>query len=319
MELRIKILRILVFLLFLIWITFLFSSCEREKAVFYPPELGELKVTYKTDKSVEVECSIIETGNLEIIEKGFCWCPKNDSTQICYIKLSIQDPFSSIVSELDKDAYYNISAYAKNLSGTTYSKALVMNGRTCVDLGLPSGTIWATCNIGASRPEDYGDYYAWGETQIKDIYTWESYIYAEGTTDDNPGITKYSNNYNIDTLTILDSNDDVASMNWGKCWRIPTYDKFVELIDKCSALWINQNGVFGYLFIGTNGNTIFFPAAGYRNSDGLVSGQGRYWSCSLYQERPRSAGYFWFDSSGYKAQNYYRYLGLSVRAVCNYR
>ena len=98
---------------------------------------------------------------------------------------------------------------------------------------------------------------------------------------------------------------------------MPTYNDFEELKNYCTVTWTTQNGVSGRLFTGTNGNTIFFPAAGYRqdNNSNREREQGRYWASSLYTERARSAGYLWFDSGGCKVQNYYRYLGYSVRAV----
>ncbi len=199
-----------------------------------------------------------------------------------------------------------------------------VNGHTYVDLGLPSGTLWAACNVGANSPEEYGDYFAWGETQPKETYDWSTYQYCNGSI---YTLTKYcnvafcGNNGFIDNLTVLQPMDDAATANWGNGWCTPTDDQWRELIDNTIASWITQNGVNGRLFTASNGNSLFLPAAGFRwglELDG-VSYFGGYWLSSLDTGNPSNAWYFNFGfGSGYcGGMSSYRGRGsgLSVRAV----
>jgi hypothetical protein len=191
-----------------------------------------------------------------------------------------------------------------------------------VDLGLPSGLLWATRNVGASSPEDYGDYFAWGETQLKSYYDWSTYQYT--CNDDYDGLTKYCNysyygcNGFTDNLTILQPGDDAATANWGSGARMPTRQEWEELRDYCSSVWTTQNGVNGRRFTGPNGNTLFLPAAGFRWNGGLnyAGNCGYYWSSSLNTDDPDSAWYFFFPL-GYTGVygSGHRYNGQSVRAV----
>ena len=195
-----------------------------------------------------------------------------------------------------------------------------------VDLGLPSGLLWARCNLGATTPEDYGNYYAWGETQAKSEYSWYTYRYGIGYN----YLTKYCNmsdfGYNgfTDTLTILEPNDDAATSILDSNAHIPTESEWNELIQYCTGEWTSLNGVGGYRFTGPNGNSIFLPAAGQRDSsDPSIVGEGMwgtYWSADLNIEFPSSARNFHFISEDYEtniAEMTYdgRYHGLSVRAV----
>ena len=193
-----------------------------------------------------------------------------------------------------------------------------------VDLGLPSGTMWATCNIGADTPEGYGDYFAWGETQPKDYYDWSTYQYSNGgTTWQNPNLTKYCNNSNYgyngftDDLATLLPEDDAATANWGADWRMPTKEELEELYNNTTCTWTQQNGVNGRLFTASNGNSLFLPAAGCRNTNSLnlAGSNGYYWSGSLGTEGPYSAWTLSFYSDGYDMYYGDRYFGRSVRAV----
>ena len=191
-----------------------------------------------------------------------------------------------------------------------------------VDLGLPSGIKWATCNVGATTPEDSGDYFAWGETEPKTTYSWSTYKYYNGTDDT---MTKYctSSSYGtVDNKTVLELEDDAAHVNWGGNWRMPTRAEQEELIDtnNCTWTWTTQNGVKGYKVTSVvNGNSIFLPAAGSRNygSLGNVGSHGYYWSSSLTSSNSHNACNVLFYSSLVDWSNYYgRYCGFSVRAVC---
>ena len=188
-----------------------------------------------------------------------------------------------------------------------------------VDLGLPSGLLWATCNVGANTPEEYGNYFAWGETQQKNFYDWSTYQYCMGSYNT---MTKYCDNSNYgyngftDNLTILLPEDDAATANWGNGWRMPTKEEFEELYNNTTHTWTNQNGVNGRLFTSSNGNNLFLPAAGghwdnYLYFDGEYGG---YWSSSLL-----AGNYAWFSDNSlgnhYGMYGYDRCYGRSVRPV----
>ena len=185
-----------------------------------------------------------------------------------------------------------------------------------VDLGLPSGTLWATCNVGANTPEQYGDYFAWGETAPKEVYNWENYQWCNGS--DN-SITKYcmdSSFGTVDGKTELEPEDDAAYVNWGLSWRIPSQDQTKELCDNCSWQWTQRNGVNGMLVIGVNGNTIFLPAAGFRmyNNISFAGSRGNYLSRSLAYS---NCAYYLYLESGLWIYNYYgdRFVGQTIRPV----
>ena len=187
-----------------------------------------------------------------------------------------------------------------------------------IDLGLPSGTKWANMNVGASTPEDYGGYYAWGETEEKDNYSWSTYKWCKGSYD---SMTKYCDNSDygtVDYKTTLDPQDDVAHVKWGGTWRMPTKAEQDELRNNCTWTWTTQNGVNGYKVTGPNGNSIFLPAAGYRIGTGVGDNRGSsgyYWSSSLYSNVSDYAFYLEFFSDGHGWDYYYRYRGRSVRPV----
>ncbi len=192
-----------------------------------------------------------------------------------------------------------------------------------VDLGLPSGTKWASCNLGATTPEDYGNYYAWGETAPKADYSWETYKYANGAKNK---LTKYCTDASYgdddftDDKTTLDPEDDAAHVNWGGKWRMPTIAEWTELCEQCTWTWTTQKGVNGRLVTSkTNGNSIFLPAAGLRTVTDLfdAGSYGFYWYSSLYVWRdPRLAWYLRFFSNGVYGDGFDRHWGLSVRPVC---
>ena len=188
-----------------------------------------------------------------------------------------------------------------------------------IDLGLPSGLKWASFNVGASKPEDYGNYYAWGEVETKEDYSWETYKWCNGSYNT---LTKYNTQSNygtVDNKTTLDPEDDVATTKLGGKWRMPTDEEWMELWDKCTWTWTTRNGVNGRLVTGLNGNTIFLPAADYRYWTDLsnVGSIGYYWSSSLYPSYSLSALNVYFRSDGvYRDFNYgRRYYGQSVRPV----
>ena len=177
-----------------------------------------------------------------------------------------------------------------------------------IDLGLPSGTKWACCNVGASKPEEYGTYYAWGETKTKEVYSWETYIHWDGSEE---------TCHNIGS-DIAGTKYDAATANWKAPWRMPTYEQCKELLDNCISEWTTQNDVNGRKFTGPNGGTIFLPAAGVRwHSDLNEAGWGGdYWSSTLYESYPSGACGLGFGWAGELYMGSYgRYGGLTVRPV----
>ncbi len=186
-----------------------------------------------------------------------------------------------------------------------------------VDLGL--SVKWANMNIGATKPEGYGAYFAWGETSPKSVYDWSTYKYSKGSVGST--MTKYCTSSScgtVDNKTTLDPEDDAAHVNWGGNWRMPTLAEQEELRNNCTWTWTTQNGVKGYQVKGKNGNSIFLPAAGSREDSDLydVGAYGDYWSSSLYAGRSDFAHYINFDSDYMNACCCDRYDGQSVRPVC---
>ena len=200
------------------------------------------------------------------------------------------------------------------------------NGHDYIDLGLPSGTMWATCNVGAEHPEDYGDYFAWGETTPKSTYNWSTYKYSKG---DYNQLTKYCTESDFgfngftDNLDVLQTGDDAATANWGEGWRTPTRKEWSELLIRCTLTKTTINGVNGCLFTARNGNSIFLPAAGSRRDDAprIVGDDGCYWSSTLNETYPDGVKGFKFALSidDYDIYDLSREAGLSVRAVCSSR
>ena len=199
-----------------------------------------------------------------------------------------------------------------------------LNGHEYVDLGLPSGTLWATCNVGADAPEEVGDYFAWGDTLPKEMYDWKSYRYAT-FVDGYYELTKYCTdsccgvNGFIDGLTILEPIDDAALANWGAGWRMPTKEEWEELYQNTDYVWTTQNGMKGRLLTGPNGNSIFFPATGFRLDGELIcTGLGIYWSSTLQTGSQVSAWSFHFNFENcHVCGTYERSRGQCVRAVCS--
>lgn len=177
-----------------------------------------------------------------------------------------------------------------------------------VDLELPSGIKWASYNIGAAKPEDFGSYYAWGETEEKDEYTWNSYLHCDGSS---------SSCHDIGT-NICNSQYDVAHAKWGGKWRLPTSEEFQELLDNCTREWTTLNGVNGRMFTSkTNGKSIFLPAAGDRwgTKEGSQGVYGYYWSGSLSTYSSGNAYRLNFNSGTEYTGDNFRYRGFTIRPV----
>ena len=189
---------------------------------------------------------------------------------------------------------------------------------TFLDLGLPSGTLWATCNVGASSPEEIGAYFAWGETSDKSTYAWDSYKYCNGDawsmkkycTDKEYGYNEFT-----DGLAELQSEDDAAMANLGNEWQIPSKAQFEELIDKkYTTLEKTSQGL--KITSKSNGHSIILPASGFKQGEDLkFADRGWYWSRSLDPKKPNKATFLWLQDDYAILQIEYRDQGLCVRPV----
>lgn len=227
------------------------------------------------------------------------------------------------ISSLNYSTTYYYCAYTCTCGKYTYSKVQEFTTSEkptvryeYVDLGL--SVKWATMNVGAESPEDYGDYFAWGETEPKSTYDWGTYKWCNGSSNT---MTKYCTSLiygKVDPKTTLDPEDDAAHVNWGGDWRMPTMDELNELRNNCTWTWTSQNGVNGYKVVGPNGNSLFLPAAGGRSDGylGIAGSYGFYWSSSLSEYRSYYAQSLDFNVGDVGWYGDYRYCGFSVRPVC---
>lgn len=197
-----------------------------------------------------------------------------------------------------------------------------LNGHEYVDLGLPSGTLWATCNIGADTVEEFGDYFAWGETEPKELYDWKSYQYGRFIHERyelNKYCTDSAYGFNglVDNLTVMEPDDDVARTCWGEGWRMPTIGEWEELFLNTTGVWTTLNDVKGWRCTASNGNSLFLPAAGYWWDDAFNADLGLYWSRTINKEFPYRAWGFHFNcDSSHLCGSSDRNRGQTVRAVC---
>ena len=274
------------------YLNLLVDDTKRIGAMVLPENASNPVLSWES--SDEAVAQVISNGLVVGISEGFCKisCSSTDGSGVsaeCLVRVG-------------------------SVSGTT-------NGHEWVELGLPSGTLWATCNVGADNPEEYGDYFAWGETQPKDDFNWSTYKYCTGYFD---ALTKYCSNFGNngfkDYLTELLPEDDAATANWGNDWQMPSCDQIAELFDSSytTTTWTTKDGVNGRLITSNrNGNSIFLPAAGYRYGTSLddAGSRGYYWSRSLDPNYNSYAYRLYFNSDGIDIYGNARSLGRSVRPV----
>ena len=276
-------------------------------------------------------------GNVE--ERGVCWdtqsnpCVRDNHV----IAGSGLGTFNCEIKGLLPDTKYYVRAYAISSMGISYGAQMsfITDKHAYVDLDLPSGTLWATCNVGANKPEDFGEFYAWGDTMFRYIaYEWRTYFYCNS---DDGKLTKYcydgaygSDGY-TDDLTILEPIDDVATAKWGCDWSTPSIAQWQELFDNTTNTRTSLNGVCGRRFTAKNGEEIFLPAAGgvisHPAEGGVIISEigdecvtASYWSSSLSTEyHPSYANFMFFDSKecyvGASNTMCPRCEGLSIRPV----
>ena len=269
--------------------------------------------TQKTSETLSIPLTNFHVAEDETTTIYFMLSPVNLSGKTVSITLSDEDG-KYIEFEVQGKDFLSGTAYAYTLTGGTKFVATIP--QYAVDLGLPSGTLWADRNVGAYSPEAYGDYFAWGETEPKDTYDWSTYKWCQGS---NRTLTKYCNSSlygTIDNKTTLDLEDDAAYVNMGEEWRMPTHAEQEELMNECTWTWTTQNGTNGYKVTGPNGNYIFLPAASSRINSILpaTGNAGVCWSSSLHDD-PLYAWMLGFPSSEPYLSGYIRCYGLSVRAV----
>ncbi|MBQ3324801.1 MAG: hypothetical protein IJG81_08170 [Muribaculaceae bacterium] len=233
----------------------------------------------------------------------------------CYTMISEAKVKKTRKARTEKRITKTPSLSSKEIGSETMNDSQkTTNEREYVDLGLPSGTLWATCNVGASSPYEAGSYFAWGETTPKQDYSLNSYKWYNTVTGK---YTKYCDNSSygvVDNKTELELADDAAYVNWGKNWRMPTKAQFDELRAECTWQW---NGS-GYLVTSKkNGATLILPAAGGRGGSllGLSGSYGYYWSRSLYPDYSHYAFNLYFHSGHVNTHYSSRFDGQSVRAV----
>lgn len=281
---------------------------------------------YYSDKTV----TSATNSNLYDIDQGFKTALDALVAERAETIETLADAEKCIVTHLDSrtvtDVYYTIEdgevvrhsdinvIYDSEATTVIYTKVELETSQHAtkefVDLGLPSGTLWATCNVGADSPQDIGLFFAWGDTEGHGAdptdgyrFSWENYKWCEVSGDDTY-FTKYVSDSSrgkdgfTDGKTELDPEDDAAYVNWGNNWRMPTYEQVKELKDKCTWEIITIGEVTGYEVTGPNGNVIFLPETGWRIDDMLMEG-GAYWSRTTNPESDGGAFFLSWDSTGW--------------------
>ena len=273
------------------------------------PQITTANVTSITTNTAVCGGNVTSDGNATITARGVCWSTSPNPTinNSKTINGSGIGSFTSNITELTENTTYYVRAYATNSKGTAYGdeKSFTtlpgINGYDWVDLGLPSGIKWAVCNVGATTPEGYGNYYAWGEITTKTSYNQSNSVTYGQQMSDISGNATY----------------DAARANWGGTWRIPTKAEMEELLNNCTWTWTTQNGVNGYRVIGSNGNSIFLPAAGnYVESSRYNEGSLLYWTSTPSDNTTSSHILVYSEINHYYyCSSMVRYTGLSVRPV----
>lgn len=269
-----------------------------------PASGGTRTITFSTSEEWIVECG---NSSWVSVDKSY-GSPGTNTISITFSKNELE------TSRTDYTYIRTNNSNFQDFMITTVQKGIPYSyGHEYIDLGLPSGTLWATMNIGASSPEDCGDYFAWGETTGyyggKTIFDLDSYKWYDGNK-----LTKYS----VSEKTRLELSDDVAYQSWGGYWRIPSTEQIEELFSECQITKTKQNGVNGVIITSNaNGQSLFFPETGERVGKGMYGGYGAYWSNTLCWGDDRNKFYAMIFSIYSRDSNImsYRPSGLCVRPV----
>lgn len=261
---------------------------------------------------------VTDNGGAEVTARGICWSEEQNPTLENYFTNDGEGDgtFSSEMTDLLSNTTYYVRAYATNSVGTVYGEEVsftTLEEPAYVDLGLPSGVKWAKYNVGAKTPEGYGEHYAWGEIETKEIYKYDCITYGKELGDIS-GNAEY----------------DVATAKWGEGWRSPRLADMYELVTECTWTWKSVNGVNGWMVKSkTNGNSIFLPTAGWMNTfaaeaagtEGVLDqgSWGYYWTTTPYDENlnlvNKGACFLMFSSGGYQTEVGLRFQGFSIRPV----
>ena len=279
-----------------------------------------------TDNSAVIEIEFHPTAaTIQTVTAYYTGGLKKEMTHVKGLVYRVE--LKNLQSDTEYHVYYEVSnVFSTAVLNDNYSFKTAKKGEKpnptvtpeYVDLGLPSGVKWATFNVGATQPEEYGDYFAWGETEPKELYDWSTYKWCDGSYNT---LTKYNTDSEygvVDNKKILESSDDAAYVNWGGNWRMPSVDEWNELLSHCSLKWEERNGVSGVALVSVqNGNSLFLPAAGvYHYDNGLVNlnVEGWYRTNSLDESRGTiSLGFSYTGSLNWYAND--RCFGQPVRPV----
>ena len=306
------------------------SFATTSEEVLLPTVITE-EVTDITTDSATSGGNVTSDGGATVTARGVCWStsqnPTIDDNDGMTTDGNGTGSFTSNIPNLAPNTRYYVRAYATNSAGTGYGDEISFTteeeeeegcepdgeiaGHYYVDLGLPSGVKWATCNVGASSPEDYGDYFAWGETSPKVVYDWDTYLHWNDL--DGDGYCDYGEP-TINSDISGNVQYDAATANWGGNWRMPTKDEMQELVDHCEWEWTQVNGVNGSKVIGPNGSCIFLPAAGLRYGTTLTNdgNYGSCWSSTPYDSYASHLSFYDGDEGVYGSNRYY---GQTVRPI----
>ena len=280
------------------------------------PTVETVSVTDIMTNNATVSGNVLSYGDGNIGECGVVYSASQNPTledSVVVYGETIGE-FTCSLTGLQPGITHYVRAYATGKKGTAYGEELSFTTEThaYVDLGL--SVKWATCNIGASSPEEYGDYFAWGETEPKEVYVWSTYKWCNGSQNT---LTKYCTNKEygaVDNKITLELEDDVAHVNWGGEWRMPTKAELEELREKCTWTPTKINGVSGREITGPNGNKLFLPYSGYCSEDKYPGGgTGHCWSSTSNSYKAYYLTYNW-SSNGHIVADL-RCFGFTVRAV----
>lgn len=287
-------------------------------------------VTFSTESKDSLDYytkSEVEALVSDSISKAIPQIDTNDYYSKEQVDSLISNAVAKAISQIDRNNYYSKeqvdSMYQKMQRAFLVTQTGILdkivasgvqNGHEYVDLGLPSGTKWATVNIGADTPEDFGNYYSWGESSNKNNYSWATYSWKVSGQVTN-GVESIPLEEN-GTIKSLSKTVDTATNLWGGEWRMPTLEEWKELIDNCTSYAVKLNGVAGRAFLGSNGNMIFIGAPGYRYSNSYSSDYGYYWTSVQSSETyahhaliPTS------KTSTPSTSTTYKYYGCTIRPV----
>lgn len=306
----------------------LVAACEQLSLPDTELILAKQGTVELTDNSAVIEIEFHPTAaTIQTVTACYTGGLKKEMTHVKGLVYRVE--LKNLQSDTEYHVYYEVSnvfstvVVTGNYSFKTAKKGEKPNPTVTpeyVDLGLPSGVKWATFNVGATKPEEYGDYFAWGETEPKELYDWSTYKWCDGSYNT---LTKYNTDSEygvVDNKKILESSDDAATANWGGDWRMPSTEEWNELFSNSSLKWEERNGVSGVTLVSVqNGNSLFLPAAGvYHYDNGLVNlnVEGWYRTNSLDESRGTiSLGFSYTGSINWYAND--RCFGQPVRPVCD--